>query len=173
MSAFTFRPPGTFIGDVIGEHQCPACGERVAQVFRPGRARIYCTNACRQRAYRWRRRHGVRMCVERNGPAEQTINAKRHALRDHRDPASAIRDHRLRELTVCGTFAKPVREMRMTHHLFIPESGVACATCAALVGAGPFGSGIPEFVRQCWTPADQARMAPPGHGMPPNRLKAA
>lgn len=133
-------------GDVVGEHPCPVCGRRVADVYRAGRARIYCTNACRQRAYRWRRVHGVRTFVERDGPAERLVNHRRHALRDARDPLAGLRDHRRRELTACGLFARPVRHLRVTHDRFVPEHPWSCVSCSRLISAGPPGTGIPEVV---------------------------
>lgn len=135
------------LGDVVGEHGCPVCGTAVPELYRPGRGRLYCTNACRQRAYRWRRARGVRMFVERDGAAERLFNDRRHALRDARDPAATVRDRRRREVTVCGTFGRPVRTQRVTHDRFVPEHPWSCRSCAALVGAGPPGTGIPEIVR--------------------------
>ena len=43
-------------GDVVAEWACPVCGTSCDRTYRSGRARVYCTNACRQRAYRLRRR---------------------------------------------------------------------------------------------------------------------
>lgn len=133
-------------GDVVGHHPCPVCEIAVPQVFRPGRGRIYCTNACRQRAYRWRRGRGVRRFVERDGPAERLVNDRRHALRDRRDPVARLRDRRGRSTTVCGTFARSVRDTRVTHDRFVPEHPWSCDSCARLIGAGPPGSGIPDVV---------------------------
>lgn len=134
------------VGDVVGHHDCPTCSRPVAQVYRPGRGRLYCTNACRQRAYRWRRAHAIRHVVERDGAAERTVNDRRHALRDERDPVAAVRDHRQRPTTVCGVFARSVRGTRTTHDRFVPEHPWSCATCAQLIAAGPSGSGVPEAV---------------------------
>lgn len=134
------------VGDVVGRHACPVCAAPVVEVYRPGRARLYCTNACRQRAYRWRRAHGVRMFVQRDGAAERSLNDRRHALRDRRDPVARLTDRRQREVTVCGTFARPVRDMRVTHDRFVPEHPWSCLSCAALIGAGPPGTGIPDVV---------------------------
>lgn len=133
-------------GDVVGEHACPSCGRSVAQVYRPGRARIYCSNGCRQRAYRWRRANGVRLCVERNGAAEVLHNDLNHARRDLRDPAASVTDRRARELTACGVFARPMRDVRRTHYDFVPEWVNSCDRCRELIGIGPEGSGIPEVV---------------------------
>lgn len=141
-------PEFSVTGDVVGEHSCPVCDRPVVEVYRPGRGRIYCTDACRQRAYRWRRAHGIRMFVERDGAAERLVNDRRHAVRDERDPVRRINDHRRRETTVCGAFARPVRGQRVTHDRFVPEHPWSCRSCAALISAGPPGTGIPEVVRQ-------------------------
>ena len=110
-------------------HFCPVCGTTVQQIHRPGRARIYCTNGCRQRAYRWRRANGVRICVERTGPVERMITyGRRHALRDPRDPVARVTDRRDRLPTVCGTFAIPSTRMRFTHYDFLPDHPWSCAT---------------------------------------------
>ncbi|NNE10864.1 MAG: hypothetical protein HKN41_01305 [Ilumatobacter sp.] len=132
-------------GDVIDRRRCPVCDTIVLQRYRPGRARIYCTNACRQRAYRWRRRHGIRTCVERTGPAERATSfGVHHALRDQRDSAAAaLSDHRRRHLTACGTFARPARFGRFTHNDFLPRQLWACKTCSDLVGA-PDDPKVPE-----------------------------
>lgn len=135
-------------GDVVGEHACPVCDRTVVEVHRPGRGRIYCTNACRQRAYRWRRAHGIRRFVERDGPAERLHSYRGHALRDPRDPVSRLRDRRARETTVCGVFARPIRDRRVTHDRFVPELWASCQSCSTLIHPGPPGTGIPDVVRQ-------------------------
>jgi hypothetical protein len=152
-------------GDVVGEHVCPMCATTVPEIYRPGRGRVYCTNACRQRAYRWRRSHGIRRFVERDGAAERCVNDRRHALRDPRDPVADLRDHRYRETTVCGVFARPVRGSRATHDRFVPEHPWSCRSCTSLISAGPPGTGIPDIVRpyaagmQTWT--DRGRSGQP------------
>jgi hypothetical protein len=135
-------------GDVIGEHDCPTCSASVPHVFRPGRGRVYCSNACRQRAYRWRRARGIRRVVERDGAAARLVNDRRHAVRDPRDPVSGVRDGRRREVAVCGAFARPVRGQRVTHDRFVPEHPWSCESCAQLIGVGPPGTGIPDVVRR-------------------------
>jgi hypothetical protein len=148
MSEASIRGPQIHLqGDVVGEHPCPMCATPVTEVYRSGRGRIYCTNACRQRAYRWRRAHGVRTFVERDGAAERLVNDRRHAVRDPRDPVGRLRDGRDREVTVCGAFARSVRGQRVTHDRFVPEHPWSCRSCAVLVSAGPPGTGIPEVVR--------------------------
>lgn len=142
---------------IVGEHDCPVCGIVVHHIYRPGRGRIYCTNACRQRAYRWRRANGVRLCVERNGPTERLVNHRRHAVRDDRDPVARLHDRRGREVTVCGAFATPVRNTRVTYTEFVPEHEWACDSCSALIGAGPPGTGIPEIIRPFWDSMEPKR----------------
>ncbi len=136
---------GPFV-DVIGQHPCPVCDTIVLHVYRAGRGKIYCTNACRQRAYRWRRAHGVRVRVQFTGPAERSVGYRRHALRDARDPVARIRDRRRREVTVCGVFASPIRDLRGSHDRFVPELPWSCDSCTALIGAGPPGTGVPAHV---------------------------
>ncbi|MFP5487503.1 MAG: hypothetical protein ACLGHQ_04270 [Acidimicrobiia bacterium] len=137
-----------FTGDVAGTHECPVCDRVVVDVYRPGRGRVYCTNACRQRAYRWRRARGVRLFVERDGPAERLTNDRHHAVRDPRDPVAGIRDRRGREVAVCGAYARPVRSQRVTHDRFVPEHPWSCRSCIASISPGPPGTGIPEIVRR-------------------------
>ena len=131
-------------------HDCPACGRTVERVHRPGRHRIYCTNACRQKAYRWRLANGVRRCVERDGPARMLCNDRLHADRDPRDPAARLHDRRNRDLTACGVFAVRLRNGHRTHDRFVPESPSSCSACIALIGVGPYGTGIPDCVRRYW-----------------------
>ena len=147
-------PPPPSWYEIRGSHPCPVCDAEVEQIVRPGRARIYCTNACRQRAYRWRRARGIRLCTERDGLAERSVNGRRHALRDRRDPVSSLTDHRRREVTVCGTFARPVLDTRVTHDRFLPDHPWSCETCIELIGVGPPGTGLPAAVLE-----HEARMA--------------
>lgn len=132
-------------GDIVDRRECPTCGAVVIQRYRPGRARIYCSNACRQRAYRWRRRNGIRTCVERTGPAERGhAFGRNHALRDPRDvSAASLIDHRNRRLTACGTFVRPARPGRFTHFDFLPRQPWSCASCSELIGA-PDVPWVPE-----------------------------
>lgn len=159
-------------GDPVGEHGCPICRSPVVDIYRPGRPRVYCTNACRQRAYRWRRAHGVRTFVERDGPAERLVNDRRHAARDGRDPVGALRDHRAREMTACGLFARTVRGRRVTHDRFVPEHPWSCLTCAVLIAAGPPGSGIPDVVRAFAAGLQSWPASPPLAGAHPGRRES-
>ena len=70
-------------GDVVAEWACPVCGISCNRTYHSGRARVYCTNACRQRAYRLRRRAivGGRPCRHRSRPRHHTRRPARPALR--------------------------------------------------------------------------------------------
>lgn len=149
------------VGDVVGVHSCPSCEVPVERIHRPGRARIYCTAACRQRAYRWRRARGIRIFVERDGPAERSVNVHRHALRDRRDPVSRITDPRGREVTVCGTFAQPARHAPGTHDRFVPDLSWSCEVCTALIGVGDPLAGLPEASTRWIVPPMPARTPRP------------
>lgn len=101
---------------------------------RPGRPKVYCSNACRQRAYRWRRQHGVRVRATPSRPAERAITFyKRHALRNPKDFVAGLRGFRDRHVTACGTFAMPARDLRYTHNDFVPDHPWSCQTCVRLV----------------------------------------
>ncbi|TDT17678.1 hypothetical protein BDK89_3289 [Ilumatobacter fluminis] len=126
-------------------HPCPMCGVDVERyLYAPGRSRVYCTNACRQRAYRWRRANGVRLCVDRTGPTVRMINQKSHALRDSRDPVGDVRDRRRRQVAVCGAYAGAVYPDHVSHTNFVPDHPFSCERCADLVGASEPYHGIPE-----------------------------
>lgn len=133
----TGSPAGPMTGDVIDRRPCPACNATVTQTYRPGRARVYCNQACRQHAYRRRRDAGVRWFTERDGPTTRSsTHDRRHALRHpDDDPAARLTDHRERALTACGTFARPSTYDRTTHTEFLPNHPWSCHTCITLTGA--------------------------------------
>ena len=136
--------PGTPHGTVVDRWPCPGCERIVEIVHRPGRPRIYCSQACRQRVYRWRRRHGAHTEATPAWPAERaSARSNRltsHALRSARDPLSRRRDRRGRELTVCGLLARPGRRLRQDglRPPFLPIGDV-CRACAALISPRPLG----------------------------------
>src|SRR5687768_11507099 len=52
------KPPARMFVDghlIVAEWYCPVCDAPAHRTHQAGRPRVYCTNACRQRAYRWRR----------------------------------------------------------------------------------------------------------------------
>jgi hypothetical protein len=133
------------IGTVVDRWDCPCCDRVIELVHRAGRPRLYCSQACRQRAYRWRRQHHVHTPSSPSWPAERASvrrGGRQHALRTERDPMSARRDRRGREVSVCGVLAHPSRHARAAAHRDpflhdVPSS--SCRTCAALTSPRPLG----------------------------------
>lgn len=113
------------------------CGVAVHHEFRPGRPRVYCTNACKQRAYRWRRDHGVRLLATPWMPAERSHGPRYHAQRPAADFVARPHDVRGRHVTLCGAFGHPARRMPRGHTEFVPGGSGACASCTRLLGADP------------------------------------
>jgi hypothetical protein len=135
---------GTPQGTVVDRWPCPGCERIVEIVHRPGRPRIYCSQACRQRVYRWRRRNGAHTEATPAWPAETSSAYSNrltcHALRSERDPLSRRRDRRGRELTVCGLLARTGKRLRKDGYKppFLPGGGV-CRVCTALTAPRPLG----------------------------------
>ena len=138
--------PSVPIGAVVDRWDCPCCDRVIAVVHRAGRPRLYCSQACRQRAYRWRRRHAAATTSTPEWPAEQAAvrgsGGRTHALRAARDPLSRRRDRRGREVTACGALAHPHASVRARGHqppFLGGASTTACRTCAALTSPRPLG----------------------------------
>lgn len=125
---------------------CAWCAAEFAVVVRPGRPRLYCAQACRQRAYE--HRHGfVHERTVRALPGQfrgQTwtgsgyeqggfsIGRQRvHALR------TSVRPEGRRRETVCGALAAPAPGRHF--NLGAPR---ACKTCAKIVRAHPLHHGV-------------------------------
>ena len=125
---------------------CSWCATEFAIAHRPGRPRLYCRRACRQRAYE--HRHGfthqrtIRPLpgqtrgdswtgtgYERGGSPAPF--AKTHALR-----TSARPEGRRRE-TLCGLLAAP-----MAGQHFITIHPRACTTCTTVADTNPLRYGI-------------------------------
>lgn len=126
------------MSDVIVElWWCPVCGGAAHRTHRPGRPKLYCSNACRQRAYRWRRDHHARLVAPPGHPAAgaQSSTGRYHALRSSRDFVAHVRDRRHREATICGVLAHPTRAQQAirTHTDFVPVTDSACQRCAELI----------------------------------------
>ena len=128
--------------------RCPVCTITVPHPRRPGRARVYCTNSCKQRAYRWRRRH--RHEISSPMPPERAHTYDRtHAVRSDDDFTSQQRTRcrfgQPRRLTACGTFAAAANEAtrQMAHTKFYASAAdhdahlagdTTCRSCVALLG---------------------------------------
>jgi hypothetical protein len=161
LPALTYRgtiPRDLPIGTVIDRWPCPCCDRTVTMIRRPGRPRLYCSQACRQRAYRWRRCHRAHTTSTPSWPAASAwvSNGKdEHALRTGRDPLSRQRDRRGREVTVCGVLARPKRRPGGSHSgaPFLRATPFTCRACEALTQPRPLG------------------LVPPGATPPPRALE--
>lgn len=131
---------------VVGARPCSWCARDVLIVRRPGRPRLYCNHACRQRAYE--HRHGFRhertvralpgQVVPEHGQrrAPHTtltgyesgghayVGNSIHALR------TSVRPEGRRRETLCGLLAAP------SGRPFAPHPR-ACKTCAAVAESTP------------------------------------
>lgn len=139
-------PASVPAGTVVDHWDCPACDRTIAIVHRPGRPRLYCSHACRQRAYRWRRRHEAHTAGTPSWPAQtahvdRRQGARAHALRDDRDPLARRRDRRGRRPTVCGLMARPASPTTPPHYPtpFLTADDEACTTCRTLIQPRPLG----------------------------------
>jgi len=122
--------------DVVEPLWCPVCDGPAHRTRRPGRPKLYCSNACRQRAYRWRRDHQARTVARPGHPAAGALVpfGRWHALRTSRDFMADLSDRRRRQPTVCGAMARPARLLpNRTHHQFVTASPDACRSCIELI----------------------------------------
>ena len=120
---------------VVGKWWCPVCGAPAHRTARPGRPKVYCSNACRQRAYRERR--GARACRTPSSPARTA-----HVRGRSRDRSHAVRpagvfpwrppDSHGRELSLCGAFVRRADPRRWRHTRFVPDLEWSCRSCVRL-----------------------------------------
>lgn len=141
-TSVTGWPVGPHWGDVVAEWSCPVCGVRCDRTFRSGRARVYCTNACRQRAYRWRRDRtleGGRRPASARPAVRARTRERLHALRSPGDLLAARRDSTGRQVTACGTFGRSASDHPdITWHTeFVAGGPRSCRTCANVLGIEP------------------------------------
>src|SRR5262249_35490599 len=118
--------------DVVEPWWCPVCDAPAHRTLRPGRPKLYCSNACRQRAYRWggdtRGGRGARAC--RPGACGLVPLGRGRAWGSRGDFGGTLGARRNRQPTLCGAFARPATLLpNRTHHQFVPVSGYACKTC--------------------------------------------
>ena len=141
------------LGTLMEPWWCPVCGSAAHRFYRPGRPRIYCSNACRQRAYRYRRANGLRTTATPEAPCESAFTlglaiGRRHALRHRSDFMANLSDARRRRVTVCGALARPTRFTKLRHYDFLVDSAGACRSCVALVI--PRGQTAPPIAPADW-----------------------
>src|ERR1043165_10012453 len=127
---------------------CSWCAKEFVVVRRPGRPRLYCAHACRQRAYE--HRHGfehqrtVRPLpgqalgeswtgtgYERSNTGIVAAFGRVHALR------TSVRPEGRRRETLCGVLAAP-----LTGQHFNVGHRAACKTCVAVAESNPLRFGI-------------------------------
>lgn len=141
---------------------CPICETEIHHVHRAGRQRVYCSNACRQKAYR-------RRCDQRQAwafehqrqprPARAATRDRVHAIREHRDDLSGRRTSERKGVTVCGAFARMSidRPDGFGHLRFVGASGshagTTCRRCEVLTGTGDGAAPLPwtEWSHHRWT----------------------
>ena len=146
----------TPLGTVTDHWPCPSCDRVVEIVHRPGRPRLYCSHACRQRAYRWRHRHRAHTVATPERPAEaaraRSFVRGGHALRSSADPLARRRDRCGREVTVCGLLASPMNHVRARGDRapFLQAGSTSCRVCAALVQPRPTGLVPPDAMPPPW-----------------------
>lgn len=128
---------------LVAVWSCPVCEVPVPRRHRPGRHRVYCTNACRQRAYRQRcvSRRAQPMSAHRDPrPTRAATRDRVHAVRECRDVLSGRRDSIGRGVTACGAFARLSIDTpeRFGHVRFLParhhRNATTCRRCEALTG---------------------------------------
>jgi hypothetical protein len=125
---------------------CSWCAAEFVIVRRPGRPRLYCNHACRQRAYE--HRHGF--CHERTvrplpGQVKGDVWAgtgyerggsiapfgQTHAMR------TSVRPEGRRRETLCGLLARPI-----TGQYFSALHPRACSSCTTISESNPLRYGI-------------------------------
>ena len=129
---------------------CPVCNAPVPRLRRAGRHRVYCTNACRQRAYRLRcqSRQQHPLSSHRDPrPARATTRDRIHAIREYPDVSSGRRDSIGRGVTACGAFGRMSIDTpsRFGHLRFASTEGLPnaslCRRCEELSGISPDPTG--------------------------------
>ncbi len=121
---------------ILVDWNCPMCGTPTPRTRRPGRPRVYCTNSCRQRAYRDRRRRGVRLLCGDGQPCERSFGRRvEHLMRAPGDVVADRRASNRRAVSLCGAFVRPARDHPDPYTDFAFDHVYACYTCLELTGA--------------------------------------
>ena len=131
------RPLSELLPERNHEWRCPVCATAVTHEFRPGRKRVYCSDACKQRAYRWRCRNGVRVLATPWRPAQRSHAGRTHVVRPAADFVGTVDDAQQRRVAVCGAFARVDGPRHHGHTEFVPGGATACRSCTRLIGADP------------------------------------
>lgn len=121
-------------GRIVSLWWCPVCGAAAHRTARPGRPRVYCTNACRQRAYRVRRQARATLPVRTRPQSlvRARSRGRSHALRPPDVFPAGPPDGSGRELSLCGAFVRRDTVPPWVHDHFVPEVPWACGSCVVL-----------------------------------------
>ena len=122
--------------ELIADWTCPVCEAPTPRTRRPGRPSVYCSNSCRQRAYRTRRRCGIRLLRGDGQPSERATGTRvRHLLRAAGDPIRSRRRSDRKTVSLCGAFVRPARDHPDLYIDFAFDDADACYTCLQLTGS--------------------------------------
>jgi hypothetical protein len=135
---------------------CPACGRRFSQPDDPGRKRRFCSDACKQAAYRARKRareqarQRAQDDAHRRAREEQT-RRQRDRARSHRPPPHAGRSRPGRFCSSCGGHRGP--------HTFHHDQAAHDRARRRYDGlhAKANSTGFPEETDACRAKAEQLR----------------
>lgn len=155
---------------IRAEWTCPVCGAWTPITTRPGRPRVYCTNACRQKAYRRRRAAGVRLVFGDGQPTDRARGRRlNHLLRPRRDPVGEQRTSQRQAVSLCGAFVLPMADLAHMKPDFRFDDANNCFACLDLTGAGrPTDPMVYpwQMSRRDYTgPPLEPRPARPGHAL--------
>lgn len=121
---------------MIADWHCPCCNAYTPRTQRPGRPKVYCSNACRQKMYRYRRDHGIRLLCGDRQPKLRAHGARvTHLARPATDPVAHRRTSQRRVVSLCGAFARPAADYAHLNPEFWFDEVHACFTCLGLTGA--------------------------------------
>lgn len=152
---------------ILADWYCPVCRAYTPRVRRPGRPAVYCSNACRQKAYRFRCRNGIRLLRGDGQPTERGRGARVvHLLRPSRDPVSATRRTDRQRVSLCGAFVRPAADHPHLRPDFPFDAVDACFSCLDLTGSEradpPLLYAWNAFLRRPTTPVMEPCPAPLG-----------
>ncbi len=155
---------------VVADWSCPVCNAATPRTRRPGRPRVYCSNSCRQRAYRQRRTGGIRLLRGDGQPTERAAGARvRHLLRVASDPVAGRRASDSRAVSLCGAFVRPARDHPDLVVDFAFDDVAACYTCLELTGSS---RPAPPMIYP-WQSSRKSYTGPPIDKMPTTSRTAA
>ena len=157
----SFQPRRRLVaGAIVEEWWCPVCDRAAHRIHRPGRPRIYCSNACRQRAYRYRRAHGLRTTAHRRPAVRVGVRARGNRQAPRTARPGRLHVEPVRRPPQAGDGVRRTRHADALHASY--ATSTSCST--APVRADPASSSssrparpIPPIAPPDWTIASQRR----------------